>query len=241
MSRRLVLIATLAATACASVATAVAGASAVSPRALPLDNGVEALSADAVVAAAAAAGESARSAHIHGGGTSGGQRLSLNMRVGMNRGAGRISANGLTFEVIRVGTSAYFKGDSKFWLKAGGPKFAPFAQLFAGKWMKSSATKGALAPLAGLTNVGSLVRQILGRHGTLVNDGPTTFAGHAVVAIRDTTEGGTLYVATTGRPYPLGIQKAGSSGGTIYLDHWNAALSISSPAHSIDVSSFQTK
>jgi hypothetical protein len=230
--RRLGLTAALAATVCASVAVA-AGAS-------PPANGIGSKSPDAIVAAATAAGETARSAHIHGG-TSDGRALSLDIRVGKNRGAGRISANGLTFHVIRVGPNAYFKGDVAFWTKAAGPRFAPFAKLFAGKWMKSSATTGDLAPLAGLTNLASLVGQILGDHGKLVNDGPTTFAGHPAVAIRDSTQGGTLYVATTGQPYPLGILKAGNAGGTIYLDGWNAPLSISEPANAIDASSFLIK
>jgi len=224
--------AAIAATVCAAVAVA-AGAS-------PPANGIGSKSPDAIVASAALAGETARSTHVHGG-TSDGQSLSLDLRVGKNRGAGRISANGLTFHVIRVGPNVYFNGDAKFWTSAAGPKFAPFAKLFAGKWMRSSATNGELAPLAGLTNLASLVGQILGDHGKLVNDGPTTFAGHPVIAIRDSTQGGTLYVATTGPPYPLGLLKAGRAGGTIYFDSWNAPLSISEPANAIDTSSFLNK
>jgi hypothetical protein len=212
--------------------------SALAATATPRDNGVAGKTPDAIVSAAVAAGEVARSVHVHGGTVDAGAPLSVDVWVGKKRGRGRIHANGSSVDVIRIGNVAYFRAGVAFWRKAGGTQGAALAPLFAGKWMEGSATKGDLASLSSLLDVRSLLRSVLGGHGTLANDGTTTFRGQPAVAVRDTTEGGTLYVATTGKPYPLGVRKTGKSGGTILFDHWNAPLTVAAPKHPIDLRSF---
>jgi hypothetical protein len=214
------------------------GVVAAAATAAPRDNGVSAKSPDAIVSAAVAAGQTARSVHVHGGGVDAGTPVSVDVWVGKKRGRGRIHANGSSVDVIRIGNVAYFRAAAAFWRKAGGTQGAALAPLFAGKWMEGSATKGDLADLSSLLDIRSLLRSFLGDHGTLANAGTTTFHGQPAVAIDDTTEGGTLYVATTGKPYPLGVRKAGKSGGTILFDHWNAPLTVKAPKHPIDLRSF---
>ena len=60
-----------------------------------------------------------------------------------------------------------------------------------------------------------LIDTTLAAHGTLVKGATTTVNGQQVIAITDSTKDGTLYVATTGKPYPLQIAKVGSESGTI--------------------------
>ena len=64
----------------------------------------------------------------------------------------------------------------------------------------------------------------------------TTVNGHKVIAVNDTTKGGTLHVATTGKPYPIEVQKKGSEGGRIAFDHYNEPVSLSAPANAVDLS-----
>jgi hypothetical protein len=56
------------------------------------------------------------------------------------------------------------------------------------------------------------------------------------VAVIDTTKGGTLYVATTGPPYPVQVSKKGSDGGRIVFDRYNQSATLTAPVNAIDVS-----
>jgi len=78
--------------------------------------------------------------------------------------------------------------------------------------------------------------------GTLcktANDGPTTYKGAKVVAIRDTSDGSKLYVAATGRPYPVAIVagRKGKSGAVTFGD-WNKSVSLSAPSDAIGIDQF---
>jgi hypothetical protein len=204
----------------------------------PPTNGIASKSADAIVAGALAAANSARSVHISGKGLTNGQPLVLDIRASARGGGGHITVNGLSFEVVRIGARAYFKGGVAFWRKAGGPAAAPLAPLFAGKWMMASATKGDLASLTPLTDLHSLLEAILNNHGTLVKGGTAALGGRQVVAVTDTQKGGTLYVAATGQPYPVEIEKGGSSGGTIKFDQWGAPLALTAPKGAVDINRY---
>ena len=85
-------------------------------------------------------------------------------------------------------------------------------------------------------DVQKLFNQLLSSHGKLAKGKTTTIHGQQAIAVSDTTNGGTLYVATTGKPYPLEISKTGSSGGQITFDHFNQPVSLTPPANAIDIS-----
>ena len=90
-----------------------------------------------------------------------------------------------------------------------------------------------------LTNVRTLFSQLLSSHGKLEKGSTSTVNGQKVLAVKDTTNGGTLYVATSGKPYPIEVIKSGSDGGQITFDHFNQTVSLSPPANSIDISQLQ--
>jgi hypothetical protein len=82
------------------------------------------------------------------------------------------------------------------------------------------------------TSAGLQLEQI---HGALSNKGETTYKGQKVVAIKDLTNGGTLYVAATGTPYPIAI--IAPKNGSIAFDEWNKTISITAPKGAVDVGS----
>ena len=84
-----------------------------------------------------------------------------------------------------------------------------------------------------------LFSQLLSSHGKLAKGKTTTVRGQQVVAVNDTTNGGTLYVATTGKPYPIEISKTGSTGGQLVFDHFNQPVTLTAPAGAIDISKLQ--
>jgi hypothetical protein len=191
-------------------------------------NGVELKSAAQIVAAATKAGETAQTVHVSA--TIG--KLSFDLQLVAGKGGkGKMVQSGASFDIVRLGTLAYFRGSDKFWKRFVG---ASGVALFHGKWMRAPATKGDLASLTPLTDLHALIKQSLGSHGKLVKGKTLTFHGQHVVAVRDVTRGGTLYVSTDGAAYPVALANA-KKGGIVYFDRWNAPVTVSAPAKSIDI------
>jgi hypothetical protein len=65
------------------------------------------------------------------------------------------------------------------------------------------------------------------------------YKGRKVVAIEDTSRHGRLYVAATGKPYPVAIS-GGAGQGTVTFDRWDKSVSIRAPKGAIDLSKLGT-
>jgi hypothetical protein len=190
-------------------------------------------SANEIAAASQAAANGAASAHVAGAIVSGGSPITLNMDL-LSGGGGRgsVSENGRGFELIRNGNTIYINGSKAFYESAAG---AAAANRLAGKWIKAPADSGDFSSLASLTDLHSLVNQVFSSHGTLAKGPVTTVGGKSAVALIDRTKGGTLYVATTGLPYPLQIIGSKSNAGKVTFDRWNEPVSLAPPPGAIDV------
>ena len=188
-----------------------------------------------VLADVKAAATKAASAHVAGSIVSNGTPIKLDLSTARGKGAkGSMSTNGLSFDLVRVGDTLYIKGSDEFYKHFAG---AAVAQLLQGKWLKASATQGQLKSLAPLTNIGALFAGISANHGKLASEGATTYKGQKVAEIRDTSDNSKLYVAATGKPYPVAIVggKQGESG-TITFGDWNSDVSLSAPKDALDIS-----
>lgn len=196
-------------------------------------SGIETKSPQEIVSSAQTAIEGVSSVHVAGSVTSSGTPITLDLHLVSNKGAkGQMSEGGLGFQIVAVNRTVYINGSEAFWRHFGG---SAAAQLFNGKWLKAPES-GQFGTLAQLTNLQSLLGQALSHHGTLARGQTTTIRGQKVVAVHDTTEGGTLYVATTGKPYPIEISKSGNSGGHLSFDRFNEAVDLTPPANAIDIS-----
>jgi hypothetical protein len=188
-----------------------------------------------VFADAQAAAESASSVHVSGQVASNGTPIHLDLSMAGAKGAkGSMSTNGLQFDVVRIGDTAYIHGSDAFYQHYAG---AAIAQLLHGKWLKASIVSGRFRSLAPLTSIRLLFAKVASSHGKLVNDGKTTYKGEQVVAIRDTSDNSKLYVAATGKPYPIAIVGSKKSqSGTIAFGDWNESVSLTAPKGAIDIS-----
>ncbi len=176
-------------------------------------NGIASKSAEEIVQESKAAADAASAVHVAGSLKSGGAPVTLDLSLVADKGArGEISQNGASFKLILVGNTAYISGSPAFYRSLGG---SAAAQLFKGKWLKASATSGEFASFKQLADMRQLIDSTLAAHGTLVKGKTTTVNGQPAIAITDGAKDGTLYVATTGKPYPLQIAKGGSESGTI--------------------------
>jgi hypothetical protein len=231
------LAATMRASALALVLTAVLLAGCGSSGKSAKANDEASKPATRVLADAKAAATSASSAHVSGSIKSGGTPITLDLTTARDKGAkGSMSTNGLTFDLVRIGDTVYIRGSDAFYKHFAG---ALFARLLHDKWLKASATNSRLKSLAPLTSIGALFAGISSQHGKLANDGKTTYKGQQVVAIRDTSDNSKLYVAATGKPYPVALVGGKQNqSGTITFDDWNKSVSLSAPSGALDISQF---
>jgi hypothetical protein len=201
-------------------------------------NGVAAKTPSQILAAAKTAADSASSVHVSGSIVSASAPITLNLELLAGKGGrGQISENGLSFNLIQVGGTAYISGSPAFYSHFGGPAAA---QLLEGKWLKVSSSEGNFSTLGSLTNLSQLLNTALANHGTLAKGVITTVDGQKVLSVTDVSHGGTLYVATTGKPYPIEITKSGKAGGKILFDRWNAPVTLAAPKSSIDLAQLQS-
>jgi len=200
-------------------------------------NGVASKSADQIVAAAKAAAVGAATVHIAGSIVSEGKPLKIDMQLVKDKGGrGRITLEGVSIDLVRVGGSVYINGSQAFYRRVAG---AAAAQLLQGKWLKAPENSGNFASLASLTDLAKLMNTTLSSHGTLSRGGTKTVGGQKTVAVNDVSQGGTVYVATTGSPYPVELSKDGSGGGKIVFDKWNKSVTLTAPANAININQLQ--
>jgi hypothetical protein len=199
-------------------------------------NGVTAKGPAEIVARAKVAADAAESAHVSGSIVSGGAPITLDMDlIAGTGGRGRLSENGSSFQVIEIAGTVYVLGSPAFYAHVGGAA----APLLRGRWIKAPAS-GAFASLASLMDLRRLVDATLAGHGALTKGATTTVNRQQAVAVADTSQGGTLYVATTGRPFPIEVAKDGASGGKLVFDRWNEPVSLVAPANAIDLAQLRS-
>jgi hypothetical protein len=201
-------------------------------------NGVASKTPTQIIAAAKSASGSAKTAHISGSIVSAGKPISLDMKLVAGKGGeGQIVLEGLSIKLIDVGQAVYMNGSAAFYQRIAG---SAAAQLLHGKWLEVPASNGGFASLSSLTDLSKLINSTLAAHGKLANGGTTTIDGQKAVGVTDSAKDGTLYVASTGTPFPLEVIKHGSNGGKIVFDEWNEPVRLVAPADSIDISQLQS-
>jgi hypothetical protein len=197
-------------------------------------NGVASKSASEILAASQAAAQSATSVHVAGKSAQGPLSLTLNLDLASNGGRGQVSLLGLSFELIRVGSTLYRKGNPAFLKRLG----AAAAHLPQGTWLKAPANSRQLAELASFTDLSGELNRLLSSSGPVTKGATTTVNGQQAVELKVTAKlfSGSLYIATTGKPYPIQIVKRGRESGQTTFSHWDAPVLLTAPPNAIALS-----
>ena len=195
----------------------------------PAGNGVASMAPQQILAATARAAAGLRSVHINGHSLSPSEPLSMDVTLTNGGGEGTIIEDGNSLQVRSIGTSLYIKASAGFWKRYSS---ARAAAMFSGKWLKTP-QKGPFSALGTLTDKQTVLDQMLSNNGSVTKGSLTRINGHAVVGLLDAHRGGTLYVATQGKPYPIEIVGSGTKGGRVVFDHFNVPVTISVPPHAI--------
>lgn len=200
-------------------------------------NGVQSKSPAAIIRATTGAAESLKSVHVDGSFTQGASTIGMNLRMVAGTGAiGSMSQQGRGFRLVLLHNTLYIDADASFWRAYGN---AAAAALLKGRWLRTPAT-GSYASIAQIGNLRGFFRHVFGQHGTLSKTPVRTIAGTRAVGLTDTTQGGTLYVATTGKPYPLELTNgAGKTTGKLSFTSFNQPVRITAPKGSISLAQLQ--
>lgn len=175
------------------------------------DNGEASRSPDQIVADAAAALRSAHSLKLslEGAGPQGSETVTA-VIAGPGSATVHLSGGSLTVDMVLSAGRLYIRGRQFF--AAIDPALA---QQVDDNWVSVAANSSAAAPLVGLANLDHIATCAIEHHGTLSRHGTSVIGGVPVVEVRDAgdkpgTIAASLFVATTGSPYPVEIRQTGS-------------------------------
>lgn len=197
------------------------------------DNGIAAKLPDEILQTATSTAQAAKSVHIKSESSQRKLKSSADLQLSKAGGRGKISFFGLDFELIRIGQSVYVKGSQPFYerLQATVGKLPKIPQ---GSWLKGSASSGPLAQLAAFTDMGGELDRLLSTPGSLSKGPKKTVNGQQAISLTERTKvyEASLYVASTGKPYPIEQVKGGhgrEQGRTSY-SQWDEPVSLSAPS-----------
>jgi hypothetical protein len=155
----------------------------------------------------------------------------LDVRLGADGGVGEVSAEGFTFELLRVGADLYIKADAAFWESEGIPEELESdpADKLDSQYVLVAPDDPAYAELNGFTDKNTLLDGLLtlqgerqtGEEGEI--DGVRTLRVEAA----DGT-GGAMEVALVGAPYPLRLERGGGAG-ELTMNDWGEEFSLHAP------------
>lgn len=200
-------------------------------------NGVTSQPANEIVRSALTAVSGAKSVLINGTIDTGGSPVSIDLRVVPGTGGrGQVSEGGRSFRLVVIGSDVYINGSASFWQAHLSPSQV---SLLAGKWLRVPAT-GKFADVARLTDLSALLQTLVTTSATFTKTGTAQTEGQPSVAIRDSSQDGTLYIASTGKPYLLEVRATGSQPGQVTLAQFDKQVTLTPPPHAIDLSSLST-
>jgi hypothetical protein len=212
---------------CAESDSGSSGATPPSPT--PTDNGVANLPASQIMSRAQAALKKASSVHLKGKMASEGEQFTIDLRMSDKGGTGTMTQAGQTLQLLRIGTTVYIRADEDFWRTQTGSDAA--AELLKGKYLKGTTSDPKVASLALFTDADKFVAELFSPKRTVTKGAKKTVRGvEAISLISPGKDGGTLYVATRGEPYPLQIaSNTQSEPGLIDFLDYGAPVKLTAP------------
>ena len=183
----------------------------------------------AILSSARRAVRSAKSVHVAGGSPA----ESLDLRLVSGKGAGGdVKKGGHTLQLVRIGPTAYVKGDTATIKSLAGAKAA---QKLGGRWLKLPISDPAFSSIKKLTTMNDLVVGAVSPPGGALTKLPQrTIRGIPVIGLEDQGNG-VLYVAATGKPYPVEIDGGPGQHDRVVFSDWNQPVTLQKPANAISI------
>lgn len=198
------------------------------------------LTANRIAAMAVADLKAVSSVHVVGSLVSSGRTFVLDLTLGPQNCAGLIKASGEgSFTMLRVGQTLWIKPDNRFWAYATQGRDPAAVKLFAGKYIRTTASKPTFGSLGVMCNPRQFA-DAFGRKMTNVVRGATaTISGQPALQIKDRSDPSSAYVTFAVRPEFLRLDGGGSRGHLDFTDY-NVPVVLGPPpaAQTIDGSKY---
>jgi hypothetical protein len=198
----------------------------------PTDNGIAALPVADILTKTTTALKGASSVHIKGQINTGSENIGVDLTVNLARdGVGSLTINGQNLQVTKLGTQVYFKADAGFWEQnIPGAQGQAAATLLAGKYLSAPTTDPKFGSFASFFALVDQFDFATGAKSATATKGQTqTINGTPAIALVESgSDGGTLWVATQGDPFPVRLEGPPGQGSLDFTDY-NKPLVISTP------------
>jgi hypothetical protein len=197
-------------------------------------NGVASKSAKEILNEAKAAADQADSVHVDSHASVGPLSLGLTMDYASNGAQGQIALAGLSFQVARIGDTLYFKGNRSF---TANLQRATHVHIPEGKWIKTPLSGSKFAELAAFTEKTPQLNRVLNSGAELAKGSTTKIGGQEAIELKQKGKlySGVLYVATTGKAYPLKIEKSGREHGQTLFSNWDKSITLAPPPGAVEL------
>ncbi|WP_326598846.1 hypothetical protein [Streptomyces sp. NBC_01803] len=194
-------------------------------------NGMGDLPATEIEEQARQAAVDASAVRLSGTVISEGQSYRLDVRLSEEGAVGEVSAEGATFELLRVGEDLYIKADEAFWESEGIPEELESdpAEKLDGKYVRVAPEDPAYGQLTGFTDKETLLEGLLTLDGERETGERGEVEGVRTIRVEaDGGEGGAMDVSLDGAPYPMRLERGGAAG-ELMMDDWGEAFALRAP------------
>ena len=195
-------------------------------------NGIASESVTQIQQSVEQAVNSASSVEINGSTVQSGKTITFQV-VTFSSGdfSGSLVQSGNSVMIKKIGANDYLNGSAGYYQAVGAS--ASEASALGGIWVYGPDSQlgfGSSFTLA------SVVKSIKNPNGTLHKGSASTIDGQAAFSVTS-SKGGSLWVATTGKAYPIELDNSGTNGGTVKFANWNQGTSPVAPAGAKAISS----
>lgn len=188
-------------------------------------NGIANESALQILNAAANALKTANSVTLVGSLPSNGKPTQINGTFFANGDADTtLGLSGSTVQLIKIGSNDYFQAPAAYWQAQGVP--SSLSSKLDGVWV---IIPDSQAKLGAKLSLSAFAAHATTDASSYTKGSTSTVDGQAVIAIVSPSQG-TVYVATTGTPYPVQAVLTGTNGGTLTFSNWNSGTLPTVPA-----------
>lgn len=193
-------------------------------------NGVETRSAKQILKAAQKAAVQADSFHLNGSIPNKQGTVELDMVMTPQGSRGTLTSNEVTSELVVTPAVVYIKGEGAFDKEVLGPEAV---DQLAGKYLQIPGTEQSAAPFAAFASGPLFIDQLLSDPKGLAKGEVGEYGGQPAVEL--TLDGGRVWVATTGDPFPLAMVPDQQVAPTTFSE-WNSAGTVEPPPPDVVVS-----
>jgi hypothetical protein len=195
-------------------------------------NGIASESVSQIQQSVEQAVNSASSVQINGNTVQSGKTVTFQV-VTFSSGdfSGSLVQSGNSVMIEKIGANDYLNGSAGYYQAVGAS--ASEASALGGIWVYGPDSQ---LGFGSSFTISSVVKSIKNPNGTLHKGSASTIDGQAAFSVTS-SKGGSLWVATTGKAYPIELDNSGTNGGTVKFANWNQGTSPVVPAGAKAISS----